>query len=338
MNIFLFVFFAETATVKYDCEWDITSFPPATYQGIAMSEDGSFIVGVDGNSTFFKSIDSGKTVTTKPILEGVGVEVSLDGRYITIAGKDYIYSSDDFGETFRNQSIAGDTAGVGMSADGRFQLISGLRDSTILTSNDWGHTWITSPLKQFDSNGWASVINRKGNYQVAGMNTRYSFISHNYGESFSDLSFDFTPELMEIYQIVISNDMKYQIMAGEGFLATSNNSGLNWKYEMEGTFYGAALNSNGEYLIGVDVNDLQRYYLSSDFGNSWYLGGGNLQDLNDGGLLSYARYSWDAKNIIVSNWNDKNGRIYRGRCGWTLTIVAHIVVAVVAEVYVPPVP
>lgn len=311
---FFNVVLSEPALIRYACKWE-TSFPAAQYNGIAMSSNGSIQAAVDDDYSFYYSNNSGLNVTTQYMRYGDGVAMSNNAQYITVAGYGHIFSSNDSGLTFVDFDIASNRVkSAGMSGSGKYQMTSGYGDNAIWTSNDYGQTFTAHDIYQFDSYGWWSAISSNGSYQIAAFYTTTSYISLDYGQTFTQ-----TPMIglidSEISQISLSSDAKYQVMATADQFAVSNDWGHTWRAIFNTEFYGAAISFDGRYQMGVKVNSSRSdYYLSSDFGETFYLGDG----MPSGMWLSFGVLSHDGSKAIVSNWNQRDGRIYQGDCGWSV--------------------
>lgn len=305
---------AEPALVRYTCKWETSGFPDAEYWGIAMNSNGTIQAAVDDHYDFYYSNNSGLNVTQQDMRYGEGVAISDDGTYITAAANHHIFSSNDSGLTFVDAFIGDDHAvGAGMSGTGKYQIISGYGDRAIWTSNDFGQTFIGHDILQEDAYGYWSAISTNGSYQVAGFFTTTSYVSTDYGQTFNQTVMSGLKE-SEVSQISLSTDAKYQVLATLDQFAVSKDWGKTWRVVFDSEFYGAAISLDGQYQMGIQVNSSRSdYYLSSDFGETFYLADG----MPTGMWLSYGVLSHDGRKAMVSNWDDEGGKIFQGDCGWS---------------------
>lgn len=114
---------------------------------IAMSADGTKVVGVAHNNSVYTSTDAGATWTQKSVTGSgpalLSIAMSADGtKLAAVAFNNFIYTSTDSGETWTQQTSAGSRKwwSIAMSADGSTLAAVGY-DIYPYISTDSGATW-----------------------------------------------------------------------------------------------------------------------------------------------------------------------------------------------------
>jgi photosystem II stability/assembly factor-like uncharacterized protein len=202
---------------------------------IATSIDGQFVIAIANTYYLYLSNDGG--LTWKQLMLNFAstwnsVDMSSDGKYITIGTNNFIYVSSDYGNTF-NSKINDTTRNwtkVAMSSDGSRQTCLASNDS-IYISSDYGDNWTS--VSTFMLNGvstslskqWSSLaMSDDGKYQTAVLESDRIYYSTDFGNNWTvngniDIYRDITMSADGVNQYTITY---------WGRIYWSTNSGATW--------------------------------------------------------------------------------------------------------------
>lgn len=240
-----------------------------------MTNDGFIQILAIQNGFLYVSDNKGESFTRINIVKNwKSVSVSGNtGQYmIAVAYDDYIYYSNDTGQTFNihpNTLTIGVTGnGKGnwhtcdISDDGNYQIVGGVEDY-IYYSNDTGLSWSTGTLLYSDK--LYLSISSNGQYVtiVSGNRIRHSIdggISFNFNFIYKDLSSVSVSGNGRYQLVTTSNDLLYRSEDfGATFNAVISQPARNWN--------SSAINNDGSVQL-VSVDDGLLYY-SKDYGINW---------------------------------------------------------------------
>lgn len=261
--------------------WFPCSAPLRTWQGLAISQDGSRLVGVGGTkgnpNLIYVSADGGTnwTATSAPAKTYLSVAWSADGSKI-LAGEfsasGLLYQSTDFGLTWTNLSAdANQWNCVASSADGSV-LVAGTYGGLLWTSTNSGATW-THPAETVGY--WRSVVcSTNGDLLLAtgGSDRNSAFISRDFGASWQLITN--IPSLS--WTAAVSSDGTKLALAsttGQTYSSaaqtyTSVDSGLTWFSNSVPNVAAEQIACSGDGSILV-MGAMYGIYSSTDWGVTW---------------------------------------------------------------------
>jgi photosystem II stability/assembly factor-like uncharacterized protein len=142
-----------------------------------------------------------------------GVALSYNGFYQTIVAE-YIYRSNDFGQTWRNVSNTNgfnenNWIAVSMSSDGKYQTAVESYGN-VFVSKDFGVTWTIIQDSRFSNQNWISVsISATGQYQTVVQDNALIYCTNDYGNTWS-LVADTNLQNKDFRSVSVSSDAIYQ--------------------------------------------------------------------------------------------------------------------------------
>ncbi|MCL2037654.1 hypothetical protein FWG95_01460 [Candidatus Saccharibacteria bacterium] len=245
------------------------------WAGLAMSTDGTRIVGVEGTGSggmIWTSADGGSTWTQRNPLGGGSrnwwsVACSADCRSIvaTTTG-DYVYTSTDFGDNWTLRQPAGPGAvyswyGSAMTADGsKIVIASGGGPNYLYISNDGGANW-TQLTSSPGAGSWNKVVmSADGQRIMAAAGGNYIWISADGGTTWTERRPGGTGVTGNWTGMATSaNGMRLLVANPSGWVYTSVDGGLTWTQRdpAGGTrnWRAAASSANGARLVVAAIND-----------------------------------------------------------------------------------
>jgi photosystem II stability/assembly factor-like uncharacterized protein len=207
---------------------------------VSISLNGQYHQVISNGDTIYSSTDYGITWThISDIENGIynsiqsfqysGISVSYNGKYQTIACEK-IYISSNYGNTWREGNIGGDTdgvsnrnwSGVSISSTGQYQ--SAVDSGGLLyISNDYGNNW-TNIYDDVNYKNWTSIaVSANGKYQTAVNGDNGSiYFSTSYGNSWMITSSPVV-QSKNFQAVSISANAQYQtVIVYGGAIYTSN--------------------------------------------------------------------------------------------------------------------
>jgi hypothetical protein len=143
-----------------------------------------------GNKTLSYSIPT-SGVNMGSAFNGVNMECSRDGKYVSICADGIVYTSSNYGTTFTSTPNDSVTFAVVISSHGKYQctVSTGVPKCCIRMSSDYGVTWIEKSIPLTSYNVWLQTIcmSRSGKYIYCGGGgggTFESYSSNDYGQTF----------------------------------------------------------------------------------------------------------------------------------------------------------
>ena len=237
------------------------SSQPGTGRG-SLSADGKYQMILNGDSIFNSSDyginwESGVSVTNSLSLS----DMSSDGKYRIVCSenKDYLYISDDFGETWNQTGIQKEYKGVTISSDGSTQYACAGEDN-IYKSTNFGITWVK--VNQINSNidnknTWAcSAISNSGKYSNIGVGDGNMKISTDVAFTYNNVnpSVPIRKFIGEFRHFNINSDIsgtgQYQVTIDSDNVYGSNDFGITWNAVSLGT------NFNEESCVSISEDGL----------------------------------------------------------------------------------
>jgi photosystem II stability/assembly factor-like uncharacterized protein len=235
------------------------------------------------------------------------VSISSSGQYQAISTNNFVYISNDFGNTWiLSTGSNGNWSDVSISNDGKYIIVGG-RDISKINSNSGNGFWQNL---DFNTNFVKVAMSDDGGYQTLARRSLSSLRrSASYGESFLSVG----PS--KIWSAVsMSKNGEYQTALASGeYIYVSNNYGLTWLPVMTGireNWSDVKVSSNGQFQFASVLGG--NLYFSNNYGQFW--SGINLiknwraVSLNDNASILTAvssmgnvYYSYDSG----SNWTTK---------------------------------
>jgi photosystem II stability/assembly factor-like uncharacterized protein len=271
-----------------------------SWSKIAMSADGSHLVGVLTSGDIFTSADYGVTWADRTAAGSrnwYAVSMSSDGSHIVagVLGGD-IYTSADYGATWADRTAAGSRSWrmSTSSSDGSHLALAVSGGGDIYTSADYGATWADRTAA--GSRSWVSLAGSSdGSHLIAGVSSGDVFTSTDYGATWTD----HTTAPHTNGPVTSSSDGSH--LAGvmtNGDIYTSTDYGSTWtdRTASSGKSWTAlASSSDGSHLIGVTFGFI---YISTDYGATW-----TSQTTPGSGLWAGAASSSDGSRLAASYTN-----------------------------------
>jgi len=220
---------------NYGSTWTRTFSGGTSNIFVAISLTGKYQTVVSSGDTVYRSTDYG--MTFKPLdintdlfanvqdsqnnlyqsmemAPSAGVALSYNGLYQTIVAE-YIYRSQDFGQTWTNVSNANDGfnenswIAVAMSSDGKYQ--TALESfGYVYISRDFGVTWYVLQDPRFANKNWDSVsISATGQYQTIVQDNGLIYCTYDYGDNWIQVA-DRNLQNKDFRAVSISSDAIYQ--------------------------------------------------------------------------------------------------------------------------------
>jgi photosystem II stability/assembly factor-like uncharacterized protein len=174
-----------------------------TWKGLDINSE-LYDVTENSQNNFFQSVE---------MFPNAGVALSYNGLYQTVVAE-YIYRSNDFGQTWRNVSNTNNLTqnnwiAVAMSSDGKYQTAIesyGL----VFTSTDFGITWASLQDENLINNNWISVsISATGQYQTIVEDNGLIYCTNDYGNTWYPVT-DTLVQNKDFRSVSISSDAIYQ--------------------------------------------------------------------------------------------------------------------------------
>jgi photosystem II stability/assembly factor-like uncharacterized protein len=174
-----------------------------TWKGLDINSE-LYDVTENSQNNFFQSVE---------MFPNAGVALSYNGLYQTVVAE-YIYRSNDFGQTWRNVSntnylTQNNWIAVAMSSDGKYQTAIesyGL----VFTSTDFGITWASLQDENLINKNWISVsISATGQYQTLVQDNGLIYCTNDYGNTWYPVT-DPLVQNKDFRSVSISSDAIYQ--------------------------------------------------------------------------------------------------------------------------------
>ena len=267
-----------------------------SWSKIAMSADGSHLVGVLTSGDIFTSADYGVTWADRTAAGSrnwYAVSMSSDGSHIVagVLGGD-IYTSADYGATWADRTAAGSRSWVSLagSSDGS-HLIAGVSSGDVFTSTDYGATW-TDHTTAPHTNG--PVTSSSDGSHLAGVMTNGDiYTSTDYGSTWTDRT---ASSGKSWTALASSSDGSHLIGVTFGFIYISTDYGATWTSQTtpgSGLWAGAASSSDGSRLAASYTN-IWTYYdpptvSDNGLGAGVEAAGPNSGDANNDGTADSAQ-------------------------------------------------
>ena len=266
-----------------------------TLIGVAISNDGKYILVGGQNTPLFYSNDGGGSFIQKFTFDDwFEIKMSKSGQYQTAIGPtNEIYISNNYGETFTIHNTSGTpilsffSNYLAMSYDGKYQSIT--LSQGIYRSNDYGQTWNVIDLSSItNSNDYLVGIGMSGNgkIQMAGeVNSGNVYKSTDYGVTWTyiynipDNTEPFFISLSETGQYVLFPDYGKNILTSNDYGNTFTNN-LKIDDQSQLTFgtagwYPCSISNTGQYQTVCEYDRpgaLSGYiYTSNDYGKNFYI-------------------------------------------------------------------
>jgi photosystem II stability/assembly factor-like uncharacterized protein len=222
------------------------------------------------------------------------VSLSASGQYQTAIsnknpGGDYIYISNDFGNTWiqKSEDVLGESLkklwkSISLSASGQYQIAiyqkrqDGGSDILLPTymyiSTDFGNTWTQS--QNADEKSWQSVsLSASGQHQTAVTQNDLIYVSNNFGNTWEPKLKDVSNTSLQKYwtSVSLSASGQYQTaVTSNDYIYVSTDFGNTWTQSQNSPqkfWQSVSLSASGQYQTAVGFNDY--IYISTDFGNTW---------------------------------------------------------------------
>ena len=171
---------------------------------------------LDINTDLFANVQDSQNnlYQSMEMAPSAGVALSYNGLYQTIVAE-YIYRSQDFGQTWTNVSNANDGfnenswIAVAMSSDGKYQ--TALESfGYVYISRDFGVTWYVLQDPRFANKNWDSVsISATGQYQTIVQDNGLIYCTYDYGDNWIQVA-DRNLQNKDFRAVSISSDAIYQ--------------------------------------------------------------------------------------------------------------------------------
>ena len=171
--------------------------------------------GLDINNNLYDTITNSQTNVFHSVqmFPAAGVALSYNGLYQTVVAE-YIYRSNDFGQTWRNVSITNNFTqhnwiDVAMSSDGKYQTALE-SNGLVFMSDDFGITWSNSQDDKLTNKNWISVsISATGQYKTIVQGNGLVYCTNNYGVTWN-LVTDSNLQNKDFRGVSVSSDAIYQ--------------------------------------------------------------------------------------------------------------------------------
>jgi hypothetical protein len=293
-----------------------------------MSLSGQYILvmqqGGSGNGNWWVSSNYGanwKATSGTPGSNGYySGSVSASGQYMAISGS-FFYFSNNYGVTWTsNPGSVPQFSFATISPNAQYMLTAG--NGTLYGSNFNGNGfsyWLQQnttvqalqnyrTLTQLGNANWrAFVFSANGQYMLITRTGGSSYISSNYGQTFSALSLAGS----NFYSCCISYSGQYMIIAeyNSGTPSISTTYGISWYkpaiFTTSTTYNCTKISGNGQYML-AGTNSPGTLYISTDFGNNWSSNPGGIPVNGDyqGGGISYTGQYMYAGKYISSNYGN----------------------------------
>ena len=180
-----------------------------------------------------------------------------------------IYTSSDYGTTWKYQQVGLNLVQTSMSSDGKYQLAVDLNPG-IWKSSDYGATWTFIN----NQNNWSgSALSSDGQYQVCVSKSNIIYKSSDYGNTWNSTTFSYP-----ISSVAISGDgSKLSLVVSNWKIYNSDDYGNTWtdnnNSPVNNEIINIACSSNAKYLASVIING--PIILSNNYGNTWTTYGDN---------------------------------------------------------------
>ena len=231
-----------------------------TFRTMAVSGNGQYqltspiqstlTVGYIYISSTYGQTWSPYTISTGPI---GSVAVSYTGQYqlaVPSASSGYVYTSSSYGQSWDRITVGFNVNAVGqgasMSASGQYQMI--ITTSGIVTSSTYGQTWIVAQVAN-DLNGCG--MSSTGQYQLTPVYTGGGYLSSNYGQNFSAITF---PGGGALRDAAVSSTGQYMVVSNGSVIYYSTSYGTTWSSTIIGggpAIYTLAMSASGQYMVGA---------------------------------------------------------------------------------------
>lgn len=268
---------------------DITN---ASIDAIGNIKGTSFNIGT-GTITSGNVVSSG-TLTSNTLLtrSEETYDSSAEGVNIIVYKTDAAYQlrfSNDSGATFTISDPSVKCTSAGISANGKYQIMTGrpLGSSSadyLYTCTNYTNWRNVSTSYGFLGNFVACAISQNGRYQIAGCNIDYLYMSSNYGSTWAPLISSGGKN--SIMSIAMSASGRYIIVADYTVnplnnytpaISISSNYGNSWKTPSSITLnsvtsypaYKIAMSTSGRYCWFIDSNNGNKISVSSDYCDTW---------------------------------------------------------------------
>jgi photosystem II stability/assembly factor-like uncharacterized protein len=171
--------------------------------------------GLDINSELYDITENSQNNVYQSVemFPNAGVALSYNGLYQTIVAE-YIYRSNDFGQTWRNVSntngfTENNWIDVAMSSDGKYQTAIESYGH-IFKSVDFGITWTMIEDEILTNQNWISVdISATGQYQTIVQDNGLMYCTNDYGNTWNPVT-DTLVQNKDFRSVSISSDAIYQ--------------------------------------------------------------------------------------------------------------------------------
>jgi len=250
---------------NYGVTWSEHSFGGYTPSGAAMSSDGKYQAFVGATMGLRLSTNYGSSFSLVMSLLGGDhycIDMSADGKYMTVGRGPDICVSSDYGKTWTINVTAFDIKCIAMSSDGRYQIAGQSLGGYLRLSSDYGKTWADvggSQCLYF----WGTVsISDDGKYILAVEPTDITIISRDHGNTWSTISGQYKGGVM-------SSDGKYQtlVVSGYDYIKVSSDWGFNWSDAGTSDMWfgrGLAMTPDGHYQVIQNETDGKAYVSKAD--------------------------------------------------------------------------
>jgi photosystem II stability/assembly factor-like uncharacterized protein len=179
------------------------------------SDYGMTWKGLDINSELYDITENSQNNVYQSVemFPNAGVALSYNGLYQTIVAE-YIYRSNDFGQTWRNVSntngfTENNWIDVAMSSDGKYQTAIESYGH-IFKSVDFGITWTMIEDEILTNQNWISVaISATGQYQTIVQDNGLMYCTNDYGNTWNPVT-DTLVQNKDFRSVSISSDAIYQ--------------------------------------------------------------------------------------------------------------------------------
>jgi hypothetical protein len=238
---------------------------------VAISSSGQYGVAIDNDKKTRITSDYGTTWTQVGGLIGsFGVACSGNGSVCILGSSpSTTYISRDYGATWNIYNDYELWQGIATNVDGGY-ITSVAYSSPIQVSSDGGNTFVDRSLNTY-YNDVSMVPN--GSVQVSTTRQDGSFISTNYGQTWSLLPNVSYSDLNEYVGIGISHDGEYitqvagSSISEKGYIYVMNRTSLFWEQRGENlSWVDVAVSGTGQYQIAIGN---QSIFVSHNYGVNW---------------------------------------------------------------------
>jgi hypothetical protein len=323
--------FPSLTKANYFNIWDTSSnIGPSVlqWQGLAMSNDGTYISGTVLNGPIYVSTNGGTSFTSRASNRAWrGIAMSGDGMYqtavvfasTTVPG--YIYRSTNYGTTWTQVGINKRWINIGMSKDGRYQTAVSYHTTfggfqgRVVTSSDFGANW--NEVTALNNRTFGGIaVSESGQYQIisdASKNVEYS----------SDYGATWTPTLTTtnnyVQGLAMSADGTYMTAVEDGGnIWVSSNRGANWT-EIVNTknWKDVRMSSDGKYQTASSVNT-KYMAISNDYGQTWT----QVMSSNNLEWTALAMSKEGNEQVVASYLTGSQSKLFKSSANCVLTYTA----------------